>query len=79
MSEADVFVLDPQGNVARELTIRVNGDNADFLIKSDLLVAGFLRNIDDRLSDFIDIVSSIFAADSRVRRGSNLRPEFGQG
>ncbi len=78
MTETRVTILDVQEGEDRELTIRINTGKPNFVIKSDRLEANFLRSIDDRMSDFIDIARSIFAADRRIGRGGNLRSGFGQ-
>jgi 7-cyano-7-deazaguanine synthase in queuosine biosynthesis len=78
MSEARVTVHGALGRPRHDLTIRVNGRDANFEIKSERIAASFNRNMDARLSDFIDIASCIFAADSSVSRGSKLRPGFGE-
>ncbi len=77
MSKTLVKILGATGDPEREITIRVNGTDANFKVKSDRLAGSFLRNIDDRLSDLIDIAGSIFAADSRITRGGPTRSDFG--
>lgn len=78
MSEAHVTVVGDGDGEERDFTVRVNGDLANFEIKAERLEASFSKKLDNRLSDFLDIVSAIFAADSRVRRGTRLRTEFGK-
>lgn len=77
MSETLVTILNGKDSDDHHITIRVNGKDANFEIKSERIEASFNRNLNGRLSDFIDIASCIFAADSRISRGSKLRPNLG--
>lgn len=79
MSEAIVTIRGLQNQPDRQFSVRVNGTDANFEIKAERIEATFSRNMDRRLFDLIDIAGCIFAADSRVSRGSNLRPDFGKG
>lgn len=77
MTEAHVTVLGAAAGEERDLIIRVNGHQPNFVIKAEKLAASFSGVLDDRLSDFMDIVSCVFAADGRLSRGTLLRSGFG--
>lgn len=78
MTEAHVTVVGAGEGDEQELVVRVNGELANFEIKTETLEASFSRLMDDRLSDLIDVACAIFAADSRVSRGTRLRSGFGK-
>lgn len=61
----------------RELKFCINGDEPDFVIRTEPFAEWGLGPVEDRLLDLLDIAGAIFAVDGQVTRGGLSRPNFG--
>ncbi|WP_112324477.1 hypothetical protein [Oceanibium sediminis] len=60
------------------LTIRINGDIPTFRLLTDTICARALHEIEPRLLDLLEIATTVFAADSSIKRGGDTRRDMGQ-
>jgi len=78
MFEARVTQFKANGKPAKQLDVRLRGDNPNFDLKFEKLEQYFLRRASPRQFDFLDIASTVFAADCQFTRGGAVRADFGQ-
>lgn len=61
-----------------DLMIRINGATPNFRLETDKIRARALEEIDPVLLDLLEIASTVFAADGKVKRGGDTRVQMGQ-
>ncbi|WP_112321974.1 7-cyano-7-deazaguanine synthase [Oceanibium sediminis] len=77
-TESRVSHAPVDGKPAYRFTVRVNGNDPNFRLRSDRISANLLAPLDDVLLDLLDVAATIFAADSRTSRGGDTRAHFGE-
>lgn len=74
MTDAHVFVHDHEASHS----IRINGPNPTFLLRSEAIRAAALSELDPVIADLLHIAAAVFAIDGSLRRGGPTRPHMGE-
>lgn len=61
------------------LSVRINGQEPNFRLRTDALETKALRELDPVLLDLMEIASTVFAADGAITRSGPTRPNMGEG
>lgn len=79
MPETVVRINPDEAGPEKLLRIRINGVDPTFRIGTERIERRLQAPVDDLLLDLLDVVASVFAADSTLQRGGATRPDFGAG
>lgn len=78
MADALVRYTPQNGNPPRDLSLRINGPDANFTIGTEKIATWSVAAPDPFLLDLLDIAASVFAADRSFKRGGDTREGVGR-
>ncbi|MCV2874609.1 7-cyano-7-deazaguanine synthase [Defluviimonas sp. WL0050] len=71
------LIVSSESAAPKRYAIRINGSDATFRLKTDPIETSFVRSLSSDLVDLLEIASSVFFADTTVRRGGEGRQKLG--